>query len=258
MRNLFKVFVVLAVMALVASPALTQQPRPPFGGGGGFGGPTQLLTNKSVQEELKITEDQVKKIEEASKTVADLGRQRGELFRDRNLSREDREKKTTELNEKIAKANEELTKNLGTILKPEQTKRLSQIQLQQSIRQRGPAALTEEKIQVALKLTDDQKEKIKVIGEEYSTESRALRGFDQETRQKRAALAQEKLESATKVLTAEQRKAFKEMQGEPFEVRFERPTRPEGTQPGGNRPGGNRPGGNRPGGDRPPERRNDF
>jgi Spy/CpxP family protein refolding chaperone len=242
MRTLCKVFLTLAVVALLASPALSQQPRPPFGGGFGTMGPVQLLQNKSVQEELKISEDQLKKITDAAKPVSDLQREQSELFRNRDLSREEREKKQTELREKLTKANETVMKDVKGILTSEQSKRLDQIGFQQTTR-RGPSAFTEEKLATTLKLTDEQKEKLKVIGEDYSKESREIRGFDEESQKKRAALREAAMEKATAVLTAEQRKSFKEMQGAPFELRIER--RPGG---GGGAPG-TPPGG---GGGRPP------
>src|SRR6266511_2221757 len=68
MRNLWRATLTFAVVALFAAPATAQrQPRP----GGGFGGFGNLLTNKSVQEELKITDDQKKKLEEVTKKVSD-------------------------------------------------------------------------------------------------------------------------------------------------------------------------------------------
>src|SRR5581483_10614907 len=59
-----KVVLALGVAVLVATPALAQRR-----GGGGFGQGAQtvgtLVTNTSVKEELKVSEDQQKKIKEA-------------------------------------------------------------------------------------------------------------------------------------------------------------------------------------------------
>ena len=59
-----KLVLALGVVVLVATPALAQRGGR---GGGGFGalGVAQLAQNKSVQEELKVSEDQGKKIKEA-------------------------------------------------------------------------------------------------------------------------------------------------------------------------------------------------
>src|SRR5258708_7635391 len=63
----------LALSAVIAIPALAQPPR---GGGRGMGGgPLMLLGNKSVQEELKITDEQKTKITEFA-TKANEGRPR--------------------------------------------------------------------------------------------------------------------------------------------------------------------------------------
>src|SRR5580700_7030229 len=65
MRNLLKVTLALGLAALVASPALAQG-RGGRGGRGGMGaggGATALLMQKSVQEELKVTEDQLTKVQ---------------------------------------------------------------------------------------------------------------------------------------------------------------------------------------------------
>src|SRR5262245_64884757 len=74
MRRLFKTCLALALVALVVSPAMAQRQRQPRQGGrGGFGfGPEQLLTNKSVQEELKISDDQKKKVEDAGKKIQEM------------------------------------------------------------------------------------------------------------------------------------------------------------------------------------------
>src|SRR5271170_1720706 len=54
----------LALFALVVTPVFAQR-QPGFGFGGGQMGIAQLVTNKSVQEELKLTEDQIAKLKSA-------------------------------------------------------------------------------------------------------------------------------------------------------------------------------------------------
>src|SRR5437016_1947119 len=53
----------LTAVALLAGPALAQRQQPMR--------QQSLLANKSVQEELKLTEDQVKKATEVDKTIGD-------------------------------------------------------------------------------------------------------------------------------------------------------------------------------------------
>jgi Spy/CpxP family protein refolding chaperone len=193
------------VLALVGTAAAQR------GGGGGFGGIGMLLNNKSVQEELKLNDDQVQKV--------------------RQIAKEAREKHAEEFKEaqgdfgkirEIAKAmNDEIEKGAKDVLTPEQMKRLQQIELQQ----RGADAFTDEKVQEKLKLTDDQKEKVKTITEDARKEAKEIfanAGEDREgARKKFAALRKETMGKVTEVLTDEQKKTWKEMVGEPFEVKFE-------------------------------------
>src|SRR6266567_1175354 len=94
----------LIAVALLAGPATAQRQRqqqPP------------LIANKSVQEELKLSEDQVKKATEAAKTIGD--KQREEMGK---LSDEERRgDKGRELRRKFA---DETTAELSKVLKPEQ------------------------------------------------------------------------------------------------------------------------------------------
>jgi hypothetical protein len=75
------------------------------------------------------------------------------------------------------------------------------------------------------------------------------RGFDAETQQKRRTITKEYTTKAMDSLTADQKAAWKDLTGEPFEVKFE-------GRPGDRRPGGE--GGTdtnrrrRPGGTNPP------
>lgn len=116
--------------------------------------------------------------------------------------------------------NDDATKALGEVLKPEQVKRLKQIELQQ----RGSRAFVDEEVQKALKLTDEQKEKIKGIAEESGKQMRELFGGGQGNREeafkKMQSLRKETNDKVQAVLSDDQKKAWKELTGEPFEVRF--------------------------------------
>jgi len=113
--------------------------------------------------------------------------------------------------------NEETYKALADVLKPEQIKRLKQIQLQRQ----GTFAFMSPDTQMELKLTDDQKDKIKTIGDDARQEMGALfEEQDQAARQKKmAAFQKETMEKITAVLTDDQKKTWKEMTGEPFEYK---------------------------------------
>ena len=107
------------------------------------------------------------------------------------------------------------------VLNADQMKRLKQIELQQA----GAQAFSTENVQASLKLNDEQKEKIKTITEDMQKELRSVfqpGGNFEGAREKMTALRKESLERVMAVLTADQKKAYKDLTGEPFEVRFER------------------------------------
>jgi Spy/CpxP family protein refolding chaperone len=232
----------LAIVVLAAAPALAQPPRGGPGGRGGFGfggGPLFLLTQKSVQEELKLSEEQIKKVTQLNE------KQRESRGGFRDLSREEREKK-------MAEQAKETNKALADILKPEQLKRVKQIGWQQ----RGIGAIGSPEVAEALKLTSEQKDKIKSILEDASKARRELftnRGGDrEEARKKGEEIRKNTNEKLTGVLTAEQKTKWKEMLGEPFKGEIRRPEFPGG----GRRPGGERTRGQRPGRGQPaPEKK---
>jgi Spy/CpxP family protein refolding chaperone len=201
MRKLLPVCGLLGLIVFVTTQANAQRP----GGGGGFGG--SLVSNKSVQEELKFTDEQKEKV----KAVTD--KQRGSFTKLKDLSKEERAEKMKEM----FAANQ---KEMAAILKPEQAKRLKQIELQQSTLR----SLATDDVAKELKLSDEQKEKVKTLNEEYRKDSAELRKGDRkEMAEKRAALVKETNEKAAKILTADQQTKWKEMIGTPFTVKFENP-----------------------------------
>lgn len=204
-------FVLSAALVLVATSAQAQQRQQQRGGrGGGFTvSSLMLLSQKSVQDELKLSADQVSKVEEAAKKEADA---RQGL---RNLGQDEQRAKFREMRTASDKV-------VADILKPEQTKRLKQITLQQE----GSRALAEPEVAQALNLTDDQKTKLRTIAEESGRQMRELFQGGQNTgaREKLAELRKSTNDKAMAVLTDEQKSKLKELQGEPFkgEIRFER------------------------------------
>ncbi len=226
MRIALKTTIILGLALLLAGPALGQ--RGP--GRGGFGGPGMLIQNQSVQKELKLTDDQIQKIKDASQSIAD--KHKDDFAALRNLQGDERREKGQELGKKVA---DETNQALAGILKPEQTKRYKEIMLQQE----GARAFNGEEVQKALSLTDDQKEKIKTINEDAAKEMRELfpqggrRGAGgggggavdpaafKERMTKFATLRKETMEKVTSVLTDDQKKVWKDMTGEPFEIKFE-------------------------------------
>jgi Spy/CpxP family protein refolding chaperone len=218
MRSFAKVGLAVGLGLMLTAQAWSQQ-RGGRGFGGGPGGPGMLAQNKSVQQELKLSDEQVKKIGEALTQVREKHQEEFQNFRD--LSEEER----TALRKKV---NDETSKELASILTPDQMKRFKQIELQQ----RGVGGLLEEDVEKALKLTDDQKDKIKTINEDAQKERRSLfqaarqgggggGGGFAEVGKKMAALNKESMDKAMAVLTPEQVTTYKEMTGTPFDVKFE-------------------------------------
>jgi hypothetical protein len=226
----FRGFVLLAVISMT-TPAMAQRR-----GGPGFGGRGSLLTNQSVQTELKLTDEQKEKLTKVAEEINEkYAEKRREVFQSM-----DREKMTAlfqEIGEATNKANAE-------ILKPEQTKRYRQIQLQQM----GMRALQEKDVQEVVKLTDKQQEELKEIQADIQKDSDELRqaaGRDfaklREAQTKITELTQKEFDRFTESFSTEQKSAWKNLLGEKFEIKFEE---------GGRRGREGRPGGRegRPGG----------
>ena len=213
MRFLNKVAFTALAFAGGTCFVLAQPPGGGFpGGGGGFGGmmqgrgldPTQLLNNKSVLEELKLTEDEAKDV--------------------------------------LQKYNEETSSLLAKILKDkgknDQAKRLDQIRTQQM----GLRAFSDEKIASLLKLSDDQKKEIKELSEDIRKETEELRkdiGMDfskmGEMMKKVSELNKQALSKATEILKDDQKTKWQELVGKPFEMKM------GGGRGGPGGPGGGRP-----------------
>jgi hypothetical protein len=223
MRRVCSIALALGLIAILAGQALTQEKGkgkgrgPRFGAGGGMY--AMLVQNKGVQKELNLTEDQSKKAADVAKEIRD--KHKSEYDELQNLQDYmERFRKMGEVNRVV---DQETIKAFDDVLKPEQVTRLKQIELQQ----RGPRALTDPSVQTALKLTDEQKEKVRTIWQDAMSELAGLRqgggGFNEETRKKMAEVNKDALKSIQAVFTDEQKKTWKEMTGEPFEVKFDRP-----------------------------------
>jgi hypothetical protein len=224
MRFAVKMVLVLGLAALLAGPALAQGQRRQGQRGGGFGqgGVGQLLQNESVQKELKMDPDQVTKTKDAVTKVTEAHRDDTAKLREITDMAERREKMQA-LNATVTK---ETLAAVGDILKPDQLKRLHQIQLQTA----GLRAFSQTEVQTALKLTDDQKAKIKTISDDVTKETadlRPMRGAgggggggrgNPENLAKIQAIQKTGLEKAQGVLTDDQKKTWKDMTGEPFQL----------------------------------------
>jgi hypothetical protein len=216
MNRFSRLVVAFALMALMAAPVMAQRER--RGGGGGMSG-LMLLGQKSVQQDLKLSDDQVKQLKEAGE----------KMFKEfaglRDLSREEAGKKMQELRK-------EGEKQVAKILDKKQAKRFKQIgwQLQ------GSRAYSNPEVAKALSLTDDQKKEIATIQKETGAEMRKIfqgEGDRKEKGEKMAELRKSSTAKTEKVLTDDQKTKWKELVGAKFTGKIE-------FNFGGRRRGGNR------------------
>jgi len=207
MRIVFKMAVLLGAVALLAGQTVGQEKERP--GRGAFGNAAGLVMNPSVQKELKLSDEQIDKAKKAAQEV--FGKFRDDFTKLKDSTPEERA-------EVMHKVSDEAYKQLGDVLKSEQIKRLRQIELQQ-------VGLSSPTAQKALKLSDEQKDKVKKIAEETREKGRDLsKDFKTDpkgTLEKMSTLRKEGSEKQLGVLTDDQKKQWKEMTGEPFEVKFE-------------------------------------
>jgi Spy/CpxP family protein refolding chaperone len=205
------------VAILIVQPAFAQGPPRGRGFGGGMQDPKTIILQAPVQDELKLDDSQkgdLQKIKQKFDSARQEARQTGAT--DREKAQEMIKTAGDEAKKEIAKATE--------TLKPEQTKRLHQLEIQFA----GIRAFENADVQKELKLNDKQKGDIKEITDGLAKDSQELfqsaRGDQtkrQETMQKIAALNKEGFEKVTGVLTEDQKTTWKEMVGEKFD-KFER------------------------------------
>jgi Spy/CpxP family protein refolding chaperone len=204
MRNVMTWAVAVGLILAAAGTAAAQ------GRGGGFmmGGPG-LLMSPQVQEELKLTDDQKEKAREFGEKLRE--KMQG-VFQD---AQGDFQRMQTEMQ----KINAAGMKDVAAFLKPEQVKRLKGISWQQA----GLNALAnDEDLQKELKVTADQKEKLKKLAADQRKDMMELFQGGQPDREKMQALRKDYNDKAQAALTEDQRKTYKDLLGKPIELRFGR------------------------------------
>ncbi len=216
MRSLFQVVLVFGVSAWLGGSAGAQTGPLQLGGVIGFDG---LLQNESVQKELKLTDEQTLKCKEVIRGVRQM--HRPDLEKLQKLPLKESRGRLRELMQTVSL---ETLAGAGKVLRPEQTKRLKQIELQQ----RDWRVFSDSEVNKVLKLTDEQKNMIKKIGEDAAEERPASlqvtpRSNYDEALKKYVNRRKATREKAVAVLTPEQKKAWQELTGEPLEIKLERP-----------------------------------
>jgi hypothetical protein len=212
---------VLGVATAVATAWLAVAQSNPVPLGGDLDSVDFLLLNESVQKELKLSDEQLLKVKEVIHDVRQKHRPEMEKLRDR-----------LKLLEMMRASGEEVLKRMDGILNAEQIRRLKQIRRQKD----GLRAFSDKEVEAMLRLTEEQKSRIKGLAEELSQRSKqtleegAGSNFESALR-KLAALRKDLLQKAVDGLNAEQKKTWKELTGEPFEIRHISPAgRPEATK----------------------------
>jgi hypothetical protein len=212
--------------------------------------PAALLNFPAVQKEIKLDEEQIKAVGEMNKNTGfggfggfgkgkklefdDAAKERISKFMEKVNQLKDvpEDKLDDKIREVFKEEIEGPTKAAEKILKPDQAKRLAQIGRQRA----GVRGLVSADTAKELKLTDDQAKKIKEIATELDKDVAELSppgkggfgggggfGGSPETREKIANLRKEAMEKATEALTAEQKTMWKDLTGEPFELKFDFP-----------------------------------
>jgi Spy/CpxP family protein refolding chaperone len=216
MRNFAKAALSVAVVAFAASISLAQ--GRPGGGGGQMDGPV-LLLNKSVQDELKLTDDQKADL----KKVGDKMKESMQKAFTDNPGKDGKEKRDAAIKEITEDTTKTVTKTIDG-LKDAQKTRFKQIQVQV----KGLRAFSDEAVAKTLNLTDKQKDEIKTATEDLAKDVREIMmaaGRDPEKRaeaQKKAAeLTTKATDKVVSSLSDEQKKTWKELTGDKFDYKAE-------------------------------------
>jgi Spy/CpxP family protein refolding chaperone len=211
MRNVITWALAVGVAVAVTTTASAQQ-RQGRGGMFGRGGMSaaMLLGNEGVQKELKLTDEQKEKAREFAQA-------QGEKMREAFQNAQGDPEKMQEARKAMTEAGDKFVKET---LKPEQQKRLKQIQYQADVLQTLSA---NEEVQKTLKLTDEQKEKLKTLADDLRKDRQELfqGGGGPEMMQKMQALTKDYTTKAQAVLTDAQKKEWKDLTGDPFELQMQ-------------------------------------
>lgn len=164
-----------------------------------------LLQLSEVQAELKLTDEQKAK---AAATLEKLAAGRSEVIA--NLPKEGGQR-----GPKIRELAKQAAEEVGAILDDAQRKRLHELILQVN----GPNALQDDDVQTALKLTEEQKKKLREVSRENAkTRREMMDSYVGDRWEKSQELLKEANQKLFDVLTPEQQKQFDEMKGEKIEI----------------------------------------
>jgi hypothetical protein len=178
----------------------------------------ELLQNKSIQDELKITPEQHKKFRDLARDF--------EKKHKEEIAKAREDKDFRKMMDVRRKAMEAMSGVLGDVLTAEQLKRLGQIDIQAQ----GLRALMRSEVQKQLGLSARQREEVRSIFDGMEKELKeafktppADAKKAQEFGTKLRKVHQTATERAEAIFNDEQRAIWKEMTGEPFEVKLASP-----------------------------------
>jgi Spy/CpxP family protein refolding chaperone len=226
----------LAAGLFVVAAVLVVEAQPP-GGGFNFAQPSLFvtaMTNKALQEELKITDEQKDKFKELNKKQDESRKKRGESWKEKFVDAKGDQDKTKELFTAMMKDGqkdqEQLAKDIEKVMTPEQVTRVKQIERQRG----GVGAFAKDDVAKALELTDGQKGKIKGVVDEYRKDigevMKSAAGtfkdgkfsFDkekfEESQTKQKKLTKAAMGDIDDILTDDQRKKWRDLTGAPFDT----------------------------------------
>ncbi|MEX2286335.1 MAG: hypothetical protein WD648_04540 [Planctomycetaceae bacterium] len=207
-------------LAFVVTCVVVDTAEAQRGGARGRGrGPEDMVTlaaNEQVQKELAVTDEQKPQITKIAEAYRDELRQLSSGSE--SLSREERAKQRTEQAPKRQEIADKHEKELAGVLKEDQQKRLKEI----TIQVQGGRALLRPDVSAALKLSDEQKQKIKQVLD--SQMERGAKVFadaqgDREALTKKLGELRKEIDTeAVAVLNKDQQTQFESMKGEKFEL----------------------------------------
>lgn len=210
------VFLVAGGLLLTVATSANAQRRG-FGRMFGATPAVSLAQLEEVQTELKLTDDQKAKV---TKLNADLSEER-------RAAREDAGGDFDKMRKEVALLNIEFDKEFAAALDEAQRTRAQEIYVQVN----GPVTLTDEAVAAALKITDEQKQKLEQALADSRAKSReAFQNFqnlsDEERAKRSEELAKSRDESLLAVLDEAQKTQFESLKGGKLEVDLSKLPRP--------------------------------
>jgi hypothetical protein len=214
LRQAHWIGLVLGMLVLsMASPAQAQFGR-------GFNIPPSVLNlfmlrAEAVQKELTLDEQQAKAINElAAQMQAEAMEVMSGL---QDLTPEEQKQELPSILKMVGEKGKEIQDKVDKVLNEKQRTRVKEL----SIQRRGVEALQDDEVVDALKLSDEQKEKLTAVRKELGDKQEAIMkdsgGDRQKNREKFFALNKEAGESALAILTSAQREQFEKMKGPKFD-----------------------------------------